>query len=52
MILSHFQICQLVQPILINQVRPYTYDVSGQGLRFNLRTPDEHDLKLRIDKNI
>jgi len=31
--------------------RPFTYDASGQGLRFNLRTPDEHDLKIRIDKN-
>ena len=30
--------------------RPFTYDVSGEGLRFNKRTPDEHDLKLRIDK--
>lgn len=30
--------------------RPFTYDVSGEGLRFNERTPDEHDLKLRVDK--
>jgi len=32
--------------------RPYTYDASGQGLRFNLRTPDERDLKIRISKRI
>jgi len=32
--------------------RPYTYDVSGQGLKFNKRTPDEHDLRLRIEKDI
>lgn len=30
--------------------RPFTYDVSGKGLRFNLRTPDEHDFKIRIEK--
>jgi outer membrane receptor protein involved in Fe transport len=32
--------------------RPFTYDASGQGLRFNLRTPDERDLKIRISKKI
>ncbi len=32
--------------------RPFTYDVSGQGLRFNLRTPDERDLKIRFSKKI
>lgn len=32
--------------------RPFTYDASGQGLRNNLRTPDEHDVKLRIDKAV
>ena len=32
--------------------RPFTYDASGQGLRFNLRTPDENDLRMRIDKTI
>lgn len=30
--------------------RPFTYDETGQGLRNNRRTPDEHDLRLRIDK--
>lgn len=32
--------------------RPFTYDASGQGLRFNLRTPNENDLKIRIEKTI
>jgi len=32
--------------------RPFTYDATGQGLRFNMRTPDEHDAKLRIDKKV
>lgn len=32
--------------------RPFTYDASGQGLRANMRTPDEHDLKIRIDKKL
>lgn len=30
--------------------RPYTYDASGQGLKFNKRTPDERDLRMRIEK--
>ncbi len=32
--------------------RPYTYDASGQGLKFNKRTPTEHDLKMRMEKRI
>lgn len=32
--------------------RPFTWDDTGEGLRFNQRTPDEHDLKLRVQKLI
>jgi outer membrane receptor protein involved in Fe transport len=31
--------------------RPYTWDVSGQGLKFNKRTPVENDWRLRIEKS-
>lgn len=31
--------------------RPFTWDATGQGLRYNQRTPDENDLSLRIDKS-
>lgn len=31
--------------------RPYTYDTEGLGLKNNERTPDYHDLKLRIQKS-
>lgn len=30
--------------------RPYTYDTEGLGLKNNERTPEYHDLKLRIQK--
>ncbi len=30
--------------------RPYTWDESGQGLKFNQRTPRENELRLRIEK--
>lgn len=30
--------------------RPFTWDVSGQGLQMNVRTPEEHDLNIRIEK--
>ncbi len=32
--------------------RPYTYDEKGEGLKMNQRTPDEHDMKIRIQKGI
>ncbi|MBU1098758.1 MAG: carboxypeptidase regulatory-like domain-containing protein [Bacteroidetes bacterium] len=32
--------------------RPFTWDASGKGLQFNQRTPDEHDLKIRISKKL
>ncbi|MFC2084554.1 TonB-dependent receptor domain-containing protein [Bacteroidota bacterium] len=32
--------------------RPYTWDETGQGLKFNQRTPNEHDLRFRIEKRI
>lgn len=32
--------------------RPYTYDETGQGLKYNRRTPVETDLRLRIEKRI
>lgn len=32
--------------------RPFTYDISGQGLQFNRRTPTEHNLKIRLDKQL
>ncbi len=32
--------------------RPFTFDASGQGLQFNLRTPTEHNVDLRIDKRL
>lgn len=30
--------------------RPFTWDVKGQGLRFNQRTPDEHHMTARLEK--
>ena len=30
--------------------RPYTWDVSGQGLKYNKRSPDESDLRMRVEK--
>jgi len=30
--------------------RPYTYDADGLRLKFNKRTPDYHDIKLRLQK--
>ncbi len=30
--------------------RPYTYDATGQGLKFNQRTPTEKDLRIRLEK--
>ncbi|KAA3615266.1 MAG: TonB-dependent receptor [Calditrichaeota bacterium] len=30
--------------------RPYTYDTSGQGLKYNKRTPVERDLRIRFQK--
>jgi outer membrane receptor protein involved in Fe transport len=30
--------------------RPYTWDDTGQGLKFNKRTPDENDLRMRLEK--
>ena len=30
--------------------RPYTYDTSGQGLKYNRRSPIERDLRLRFQK--
>ncbi|PKL88166.1 MAG: hypothetical protein CVV23_11585 [Ignavibacteriae bacterium HGW-Ignavibacteriae-2] len=32
--------------------RPYTYDISGQGLKYNKRTPIEQDMRLRVEKRI
>jgi len=30
--------------------RPYTWDETGQGLKYNKRTPTEHDWRMRIQK--
>jgi len=30
--------------------RPYTWDVTGKGLKYNQRTPNESDLRARIEK--
>jgi outer membrane receptor protein involved in Fe transport len=30
--------------------RPYTWDDTGQGLKFNKRTPNENDLRMRLEK--
>ncbi len=30
--------------------RPFTWDPTGQGLRFNQRTPEEHHLRIRLEK--
>ena len=30
--------------------RPYTYDADGSGLKFNKRTPDYHNMLLRLQK--
>lgn len=32
--------------------RPYTWDDTGQGLKYNKRTPDERELKFRAEKKI
>ncbi len=32
--------------------RPYTWDDTGQGLKYNQRTPDERELKIRFEKRI
>jgi outer membrane receptor protein involved in Fe transport len=32
--------------------RPFTWDLTGQGLQMNMRTPTEHDLSIRIEKKI
>ncbi len=32
--------------------RPFTYDASGQGLKFNQRTPVEQEWRLRFEKRI
>lgn len=32
--------------------RPYTWDETGQGLRFNQRTPKEYDLRFRLEKKL
>ena len=31
--------------------RPFTWDATGQGLRFNQRSPLENDLRLRVEKS-
>ena len=36
----------------VSSGRPYTYDASGQGLKFNVRTPTETELRMRIEKTI
>lgn len=30
--------------------RPYTWDVTGKGLKYNQRTPQENDIRMRIEK--
>jgi len=32
--------------------RPFTWDISGQGLQMNRRTPEEHSLNIRIEKSL
>lgn len=32
--------------------RPYTFDETGQGLKFNKRTPTERSLRMRLEKRI
>jgi outer membrane receptor protein involved in Fe transport len=32
--------------------RPYTFDISGQGLKFNKRTPTEREWRMRIQKRL
>lgn len=32
--------------------RPYTWDATGKGLKYNQRSPDERELKLRVEKRI
>ncbi len=32
--------------------RPYTYDESGEGLKFNKRTPTERELRVRLEKSL
>jgi len=36
----------------ISTGRPYTWDESGQGLKYNQRTPLEREMKLRLEKRI
>jgi outer membrane receptor protein involved in Fe transport len=32
--------------------RPYTWDPNGQGLKYNMRTPAETELRLRLEKKV
>lgn len=32
--------------------RPYTFDPSGQGLKYNQRTPTETEMRMRIEKTV
>jgi outer membrane receptor protein involved in Fe transport len=32
--------------------RPYTWDETGKGLQYNQRTPDEYNLRMRLEKKI
>jgi len=32
--------------------RPYTWDETGKGLQYNQRTPNEYDLRMRLEKKI
>lgn len=34
----------------IHSGRPYTWDETGKGLKFNQRTPTEHELRIRLEK--
>lgn len=38
--------------IRVSSGRPYTYDASGQGLKYNMRTPTETELRARIEKTV
>lgn len=32
--------------------RPYTWDETGKGLKYNNRTPEENDVRMRIEKRV
>ncbi|RMD93539.1 MAG: TonB-dependent receptor [Calditrichaeota bacterium] len=47
-----FKNLQITSTYRYQSGRPFTWDPEGKGLRYNQRTPDEHNLQLRVQKRI